>query len=224
MRRSSASDDVRASPPGAGAAPGGQNREPRAAPGRGKRDRRSPQFYAHLNQIHFITPSALGTRGPVHGIRARIIAEGKFRGLARWLTSADAARQPPRGPEPGRQGAGIDAGGEDPREGDDGLGALLAAIADDVQFRATAARNGLMADFAGRAAHARKHLSRHLLAATLATIKEQRKAALAAISQNAALELQSRKKAAIAAWRGLHTPSGKKKPGRNPPGAGPDPH
>jgi hypothetical protein len=53
-----------------------------------------------------------------------------------------------------------------------------------------------MADFAARMAHARKHLSPQLLAATLAAIKEQRRAALTLISRNAASELAARKKAA----------------------------
>jgi hypothetical protein len=176
-----------------------------------------------LNQFHFITPSALGRRGPDHAMRAQIIAQGEFRGLARWLTSADAARQSSRVPEAERPAAGIDAGSEDPGEDHDGLGALLAAIANDVQHRAAAARSGVMADFAGRAAHARKHMSRHLLAATLAAIKEQRKAALALIARNAASELEGRKKAAITAGRGREAASGGKKPSRNPPGVTPDP-
>lgn len=59
-----------------------------------------------------------------------------------------------------------------------------------------------MADFAARAAHARKHLSPQLLAATLGAIKEQRKAALALVNRNAALELAGRRKAAVAAFGG----------------------
>jgi hypothetical protein len=136
--------------------------------------------------------------------------------MARWLTIPGPARHTARLSEPERPAAGIDAQGEDPREDGDGLGALLASIADDVHHRVTAARNGVIADFAGRAMHARKHLSRHLLAATLATIKEARKAALALIAQNAALELSGRKKAAIAAWR-AGSASGRQKRSRNPP-------
>jgi hypothetical protein len=136
--------------------------------------------------------------------------------MARWLTMPSPARHTTRLSEPERPVAGIDAQGEDPREVSDGLGALLASIADDVHHHATAARNGVIADFAGRAMHARKHLSRHLLAATLAAIKEARKAALALIAQNAALELSGRKKAAIAAWR-AGSASGGQKRNRNPP-------
>jgi len=120
--------------------------------------------------------------------------------MARWLTIPGPARHTQHLSEPERPVAGIDAGSEDPREDSDGLGALLASIADDVHHHATAARNGVIADFAGRAMHARRHLSRHLLAATLAAIKEARKAALALISRNAAMELAGRKKAAIGAF------------------------
>jgi hypothetical protein len=135
--------------------------------------------------------------------------------MARWLTIPGPARHTARLSEPERPVAGIDAGSEDPREDSDGLGALLASIADDVHHRAAAAHNWVIADFAGRAMHARKHLSRHLLAATLAAIKEARKAALALITQNAALELSGRKKAAIAARR-AGSASGGRERNRNP--------
>jgi hypothetical protein len=123
--------------------------------------------------------------------------------MARWLTCG----RPPDASRKaiiiaGHPGTGIDAGGEDPRDGSDGLGALLAVIADEVSGHATAAREGVMTDFAARAAHARKHLSPHLLASTLAAIREQRKAALALISRNMALELAGRQKAAVAAFGG----------------------
>lgn len=89
-------------------------------------------------------------------------------------------------------------GGHSPG-GDDGLGASLAAIAEEVHRHAAAARHGVLADFAARASHARKHLSRPLLAAALASIKEQRKAVLVLITRNAAAELASRKHALICA-------------------------
>jgi hypothetical protein len=96
----------------------------------------------------------------------------------------------------------IDIGGEDPGDGTGGLGALLVAIADEVRGHAAAAREGVMADFAARVAHARKHLSPQLLAATLAAIKEQRKAALALVNRSVALEISGRQKAAVAAFGG----------------------
>jgi hypothetical protein len=157
-----------------------------------------------LSQVHFIAPTPVVSHGPEYAEKRQITAQGEFRGHARWVTSPY---------------AGIDAQSEDPREGSDGLGALLAAIDDEVGRHTTAARDGVTADFAARVAHARKHLSPHLLAATLATIKEQRKAALAQIGRNAANELAGRKKAAVEAF-------GRKEPrrsdkGRNAPGAPP---
>jgi hypothetical protein len=140
--------------------------------------------------------------------------------MARWLTIPGPARHTQHLSEPERPVAGID-GNEDPREDSDGLGALLASIADDVHHRVTAARNGVIADFAGRAMHARKHLSRHLLAATLAALKEQRKAALALISRNSAMEMAGRKKAAIGAF-GTNGPRRGNK-GLKPNGTAPTP-
>jgi hypothetical protein len=162
----------------------------------------------------------VGGNGSKNPAAAQIIVQGEFRGMARWLTSPRAASPPSRIPEPERPAAGIDAGSEDPLESGDELGALLASIADDVHHRATAARNGVLADFAGRAMHARRHLSRHLIAATLAAIKEARKAALALIAQNARLELSGRKEAAIAAWRSRASAPGGRKQG--PPDARPE--
>jgi hypothetical protein len=149
-----------------------------------------------------------------------LTAQGEFRGLVRWLTGHSETPKPQLAFEPHRPMAGIDAQSEDPR--DDSLSALLGSIADDVQHRAAAARDGVMADFTARARHARKHLSPNLVAATLAAIKESRKAALALINQNAASELAGRKKTVIAAWRaGAPAPVGRKR-GRDPSDARPE--
>ena len=167
-----------------------------------------------------IARSGIPRRGTERAAAGQVIAHGEFEGLARWIAS-------PYGSDASRRGifpeaiAGIGAQSEDPREDSDGLGALLASIADDVHHRATAARDGVIADFAGRAMHARKHLSRHLLAATLAALKEQRKAALALISRNAAMELAGRKKAAIGAF-GTNGPRRGNK-GPKPNGTAPTP-
>jgi hypothetical protein len=148
----------------------------------------------------------------------RIIAHGEFRGLARWMTSAFPARAslPPAQEGPS---AGIDDQNVDSREGDDGLAACLSSIADEVYRHATAARDGVIADFAARVVHARKHLSPHLLAATLAAIKEQRKAALTLISRNAASELAARKKAASETFGNRRSPERKQR--YSPHGAAP---
>jgi hypothetical protein len=90
---------------------------------------------------------------------------------------------------------------EEQPEADHTLGLLLAVIADDVHQFASAARDGIVADFAARAAHARKCLPRAQLAATLSGLAQARKAALAVVSRNAALEIAGRKRAAIEARR-----------------------
>jgi hypothetical protein len=151
------------------------------------------------------------------------IAQGAFRASARWIASPFASHAPERAIAPGRSIAGINGHGEDPRDGGDELGALLDAIADEVHRHAAAARNGVMSDFAAHMAHARKHLSPHLLAAALATYKEQRKAALAAISRNAASEIAARKKAAVMASQPNRGGSGRKQPG-DPLASGPRLH
>lgn len=116
--------------------------------------------------------------------------------MARWLTSPFASDAQARGIFPVRPVA-TEIQTEDTVGGSDELGILLGAIADEVHRHAAAAREGISADFAARASHARKHLSRNLLMATLAAIKEQRKAAMALIGRNAALEIAGRSKAAI---------------------------
>jgi hypothetical protein len=151
----------------------------------------------------------------------QIIAKGEFRGLARWLTSPFATAAQDKGIFPVRPGDGTGYS-EDPAGASDDLAALLDAIADDVQRHASAARDGVLADFAARAAHARKHLSRNLLTATLAAIRQQRKAALALIGRNAALERAGRREAAIAARGGKTVRrNGSKKPNNDSPGNGP---
>lgn len=137
--------------------------------------------------------------GSQHIVPGQITANGGFRGLARWLTGPYASDAQRNGFFSARPAGGV-IDTEDPGGASDELGMLLAAIADDVHRHVAAAREGVLADFSARAAHARKHLSRNLLAATLAAIKEQRKAAMALIRRNASLEIAARRKAAIAAF------------------------
>jgi hypothetical protein len=134
----------------------------------------------------------------------QIIIRGEFVGSARWITCASAPEAPQRNLEPERLSApvGIVAEGEDPTEPNSDLGLLLAAITDDVQGRAAAARDGVRADFAGRVTYARKHLSPDQRAAALRALVEARKTALALINQSAALELAGRKKAALGRFGG----------------------
>jgi hypothetical protein len=147
---------------------------------------------------------------------AQTIAPGEFSSSARTITAPhvvaargkdlEAAR--PTAAESGTLTEAIDAPGEEPPESDSELGALLAAIAEDVQESAAGARDGIMADFGARIAYAQKHLPRHLRAAAVGALKEARKAALALVSRNAAQELAGRKKAAIAS-RGRRPRAGK---------------
>lgn len=91
-----------------------------------------------------------------------------------------------------------EAAGEEAPDLDTDLGAILGAIDDEVEGIATAARGGVMAEFAGRIAYARKHLPRSQIAAAVAALKAARKAALALVKRNAAQERAGRKKAASA--------------------------
>jgi hypothetical protein len=125
-----------------------------------------------------------GRTGAEHPPAAQSIALGEFVGSARWVTTGRAD------PAPSEYEAG-----------DGELGLLLGAIAEDVHQITAAVRAGILADFAARAAHARRHLPRHQIADALAAIKQARAAALAVAGQNAKAELQGRKKAAIATRR-----------------------
>jgi hypothetical protein len=156
-----------------------------------------------LNQIPPISRHQTGGYGPEYPVSGRNTAAGEFQGTARWLTSAYGTGASGKDIIAGQHpSAGIGAEGEDPRDPGDELGALMAAIAAEVYGHAAAAREGVMADFAARVAHARKHQSKSVLAATLGAIKEQRKAALALISRNAALELAARRNAVVEMFRG----------------------
>jgi hypothetical protein len=126
---------------------------------------------------------------------------GEFLGEKRWLL----ARYPCTGPVddlgPVRPGTDQGHSSSDQLEADPTLGLLLDAIADEVHKIASAARDGIVAEFAARVAHARKCLPRNQLSATLRGLAEARKAALALVKRNAAAELAGRKKAALAARR-----------------------
>jgi hypothetical protein len=131
---------------------------------------------------------------------AHTVALGEFAGEKRWLLARHPRSAPVDDFGPVRPGA--DHGqGNDQTEIDPTLGLLLDAIADDVHRIASAARDGIIAEFAARVAHARKYLPRNQVSATLRGLAEARKAALALVKRNAAAELAGRKKAALAARR-----------------------
>jgi hypothetical protein len=149
---------------------------------------------------------------------ARITALGEFLGSARWIMTPNSNATPEQNFTPERAAPDWKENfAETPdsqNAGDTGsdteLGPLLGAIADDVHAIAGAAREGVLADFAARVAHARRHQSGPQLLATLAALAQARKAALAVVKQNAALELAGRKKAALTAHRLPRLPKNKR--------------
>jgi hypothetical protein len=132
--------------------------------------------------------------------RAHITALGAFQAEGRWIASPHPHSVLIDDFVPMRPRSDTGRADEQP-EADHTLGLLLAVIADDVHQFALAARDGIIADFAARAAHARKSLPRAQLAATLSGLAQARKAALALVGRNAALEIAGRKTAAIEARR-----------------------
>jgi hypothetical protein len=156
-----------------------------------------------------ISPRGKSGNGAQGTAAAQITALGEFSGSARAITTpfTGSAREPDFGPErplsaeSGDIADAVQAQGEEAPDSETDLGAVLAAIDDDVQESAAGARAGIMAEFAGRIAHARKHLPRHQIAAAVAAFKEARKAALALVKRNAAEQRAGRKKAATMARR-----------------------
>ena len=148
---------------------------------------------------------------------ARISVLGEFRAMARWtetpmtltahITKLEAAEIPSRpvigattnegAGEAIAQGAAMSEGDD----ADDGMKALMAAIAADVSAHAAAVRDGISADFAGRIAHATKTLPPSQVAGAVAALKASMAAALATSQQAATIEMQARQKAAMVQGR-----------------------
>jgi hypothetical protein len=189
---------------GAGAAPGRQQKQPRAEFWRGEREGRSAGFYASLGQMHSARTShrasATDPGSALPWTHAHVTALGGFLAEERWIVSPHPHSVPLDDYLP-TTSRGDPAHGDDDPEDDRSLGLLLAVIADDVHQFASAARDGINADFAARAAYARRTLPRGQVAATLSGLAQARKAALAVVSKNAASEIASRKRAAIEARR-----------------------
>lgn len=189
--------------PGAGAAPGPNERQPRAEGRRGDRGSRSAQFYSHLRHLPASSPHAGARDESGQRPGAKQIAIGEFSGAARWLTSGLSRTRrgekifSPTAVTDAKTGAGVDAKGRHPRSAGNELGGALDAISREVEQCADAAREGIMAEFAARIDFARKHTPRAHLQAALAAIRASRSAALAFVSRSAALELAGRKKVAI---------------------------
>lgn len=172
---------------------------PRAKARRGGRGERSAGFYAQLAQIRPSEVSTPSSRDGRKWITKRPIIEGEYVGLAHSLTVPRdrIKRGPPSSFWSQYFAAEREAAG---RQGlDDELGMLLGAIAYEVQQITAAVRRSILAEFAGRAAYARKHIARPQLAGVLQAIAAARTAALALAQRNAKLEMQGRKRAALAA-------------------------
>ena len=200
------SEDERDRPAGAGAALERQNGQPRALSRRGGRGSRSAKFYAPLSQMPPISQRRSSGESARGAAAARITALGEFSGSARSITTPSSDSTHGRDFEaerllPANSGSSAEAheaAGEEAPDSDSELGAILGAIDDEVEGIAAAARTGIMAEFAGRIASARKHLPRSQIAAAVAALKAARKAALALVKRHAAQERAGRKKAATA--------------------------
>jgi hypothetical protein len=149
--------------------------------------------------MHSSNP-ALRVSGSAPWTDARAVALGEFLGEKRWLLARYPRSAPVDDLGPVRPRADHSQASEQP-EIDPTLGLLLEAIADDVHRIASAARDGIIAEFAARVTHARKYLPRNQVSAAVRGLAEARKAALALVKRNAAAELAGRKKAALAARR-----------------------
>jgi hypothetical protein len=171
-----------------------------------------------------ISPRGKSGDGAQGTAAAQITAPGEFSGAARSITTPfsgfarghDFEPERPTSAESSDIADTAQTQGSDTPDSDTDLGAVLAAIDDDVQDSAAGARAGIMAEFAGRIAYARKHLPRHQIAAAVAAFKEARKAALALVKRNAAEQRAGRKKAATMARRRPRVAKGGPKSGPSP--------
>ena len=117
-------------------------------------------------------------------LSARWITIGEFCGSARWHTTAKAEPALTDGWRGGAREVAIPVQAEEDTD----------AVGDEIQIAAAAAAAGVIADSAARIAYARKHVPRHQLAAAIASINAMRKAALATINRNAAMELAAKRR------------------------------
>jgi hypothetical protein len=74
------------------------------------------------------------------------------------------------------------------------LPGILDAIATDVQRVASAARHAVMAEYAGKVTHARRHLPRAQVAGAVRAFREARAAALTHIARQASAEISARRR------------------------------
>jgi hypothetical protein len=200
-------EDGENDPSGAGAASGREDETPRAKSRRGGDGRQSTGFKANIGRIRENASASNYRQDITPDSLALAITLGEFAASARWATTNRSDPVPTGYIEFARAAFRQDNVATDetplgsPDEGDVDLGPLLGAIAEDAHRIAAAVRTGILADFAARTTHARRHTPRHLLAGALTAIKQARLAALAAASMNAKNELKGRMQAAIASRR-----------------------
>ncbi len=166
-------------------------------------------------------PAGSGGHKPKRDPAPQNIVRGEFVGSARWATASHyqafrgepvvATRQAANAQEDFAAATEALCGEQDTE-----LGAILGGIAKEVHQIAGAVCAGIVADFAARAAYARRHLPRHLVAGALAAIRQARGAALAIAARNAKAELQGRKAAAIASRARLRLRRSKRPSPRTP--------
>jgi hypothetical protein len=184
-----------------------------------------------------IARPAFSRTNPERWTATQIFALGEFVGSARWITMPlghpargedSAPARPTTGAKENFSAAAEASNATDAAEAQDGeaagsdseLGAVLDAIDHDVQVSEAAACAGIMAEFAGRIAYARKHLPRDQVAAAIAAIVQARKAALATVKRNAAERRAGRKKAAAMARRRSRVTKGARTPLNHMPRGG----
>jgi hypothetical protein len=173
--------------------------------GTARHEFRPPQFYARL------TPRMHG--GPLPFRSSAGLT------LARAPPSVGGAWEPPetsqtiRRPRRPATDAGdvrpekMAASGLDDGDGDTGeLGRILSAIAEEVSRDCAAVCQGIKAHFAVRMIAARSTLPRNQIAGTLAALRAERQAALAAVRKRARQELFGRSEAAKAFYGRRHRP------------------
>jgi hypothetical protein len=159
---------------------------------------------------HYISPPMRDSEGHRQWTVEEAHLRGEFRAQAFWLSFGTDRKLD----EAGVVASEGDAGG------DDELAQILDAIGAEVGGKAAGARAAVIAEYAGKIAHARKSLPRREADGTVRALMEVRAAALAHIAREASREIALRREAAIRAHR-----KERRRPGipRNDPGQGPAP-
>jgi hypothetical protein len=125
-------------------------------------------------------------------------AVSKTRQTEEFRTQARSLATPLAATEVDASSKVCDSGGENE---DAELAGILAAIAEDVERWAAGARAGIAGEYAGKIADARKNLPRNRAAGAVRAFNDARISALALVKRMAAVDLATRREAAILASR-----------------------